>query len=133
MTIYVKDFTFTKNSEEYKEIEIEGKVITKVRIRFPPGPSGLLKIRILYGDRQIFPYNEGEYFYGDDEIIEWDEYWELPEKKIRLRIHGINEDTAYDHSIILYLVVQEEEETLEHRIAKSFISLFRRMFGMIEI
>jgi len=81
MPIYSRKFTVPAASSKEFTIDIEGDVITYVRIRYPPGPTGLLRVAIFYGIKQIFPYEEETWFYGDDEIIEWDEYWELPEER----------------------------------------------------
>jgi len=127
MTIYSRDFTIPASTTEEYELEIEGDVITYVRIRFPPGPTGLLKVAIFYGIKQIFPYEENTWFYGDDEIIEWQEYWELPEDPCRLIIKAVNEDDTYEHSFYLIINVQKKEQTLAGQMANQLRSAIKRM------
>ena len=131
MTIYSRAFTVTASTEQEFTLSIEGDVITYVRIRFPPGPSGLLGVSIFYGVKQIFPYEENTDFRGDDEIIDWQEYWELPEEQTTLKIKAKNEATAYDHTFYLVINVQRKEHTLASLIAKALIRGIRRLFGVI--
>jgi len=131
MPVYSRVFTIPAASEETYGFEVEGDVLTRVRIRFPPGPQGLLKVSLFYGIKQIFPREEDTYFWGDDEIIEWDEYWELPESPCILRIRGVNEDDTYEHSFGLVIVVQKREYTTASLIAKAVGSAIRRVFGWI--
>jgi len=131
MTVYSRVFEIPALTEKEFELEIEGDVITHVRIRFPPGPNGLLKVAIYYGIKQIFPFEENTYFWGDDEIIEWDEYWELPESPCTLRIKAKNEDDTYEHSFGLVIVVQKRENTLASLIAKSVSSAVKKLIGWI--
>ena len=131
MPIYCRAFTVPANSEEEFELEIEGDIISYVRIRFPPGPQGLLKVSIFYGIKQIFPYEESTEFAGDDEIIDWQEYWELPESPCRLVIKAKNEDDTYDHSFYFIINVQKRAEMLASQIAKQIRGALRRLLGWI--
>jgi len=131
MPIYSRVFKIPASAEKEYELEIEGDVITHVRIRFPPGPNGLLKVQIFYGIKQIFPHEEDTYFWGDDEIIEWDEYWELPESPCTLKIKAVNEDDTYEHSFGLIIVVQKREYTTASLIAKAVSSAVKRLIGWV--
>jgi len=131
MPIYSRKFTVPAASSKEFTIDIEGDVITYVRIRYPPGPIGLLRVAIFYGIKQIFPYEEETWFYGDDEIIEWDEYWELPEERTTLRIKAVNDDDTYEHSFYLIINVQRKEQTLAGQIGKSVSSWVKRLVGWL--
>jgi hypothetical protein len=131
MPIYSRAFTVPASTEEKFEIEIEGDVITYVRIRFPPGPNGLLKVSIFYGIKQIFPYEEGTFFAGDDELIEWQEYWELPEERTTLRIRAVNGDDTYDHAFYLVINVQKKEHTTASLIARAVTRGIKRLLGWV--
>ena len=131
MTIYSYKFTTNPSSSQTQEIELEGDVITKVRIRFPPGPQGLLRVAFFYGIKQIFPYNEGEFFYGDNEVIEWEEYFPFPETPLKLKIKLINDDDTYSHSCYIIIVTRKREDLEESRLAKRISSFFRFILGRI--
>ena len=119
MAIYSYKITTAASSEKETEIELEGDFISYVNIRFPPGPSGLLKLAIFYGIKQIFPYDEGTWFQGDDEVIEWQEYWKLPESPCKLKIKTVNEDDTYEHTVYVRIAVMKREESLAYQIASA--------------
>jgi len=131
MPIYSRKYTIPAASEKDHKLEVEGDVITYVRIRFPPGPNALLGVSIFYGIKQIFPYEENTMFYGDDEFIDWDEYWELPESPCTLIIQGKNDDNTYEHTFYLVINVQKREYTLAGQIATKITSGLRRLLVWI--
>ena len=131
MPVYSRVFTIPAASEETYELEIEGDVITRVRIRFPPGPQGLFKIAILYGIKHVFPHEEDSYFWGDSEIIEWNEYWPLPESPCVLRIQAVNEDDTYEHSFGLVIVTQRDRDTLAGQIGSAIVRAVKSLLSVI--
>jgi len=131
MPIYSKRFTVPALSSKKFEIEVEGDVITYVRIRYPPGPTGLLRVAIHYGEKRIFPHEEDTWFYGDDEIIEWQEYYELPETPCVLKVVAVNDDDTYDHTFYLVLNVQKKEHMIASQIASKLVRMFRRLLGWV--
>ena len=133
MPFYSWELTVNPGQEVEFAKEIEGNYITHVRVRFPPGPMGLLKVAFYYGIKQIFPYQEGTWIQGDNEIIEWDEWWKLPERKITLKIKAKNEDDTYSHTFYVQLVTKYSYETLPELIVKSFISILKRLLGWVTI
>ena len=131
MAIYSRAFTVSASSSQEFELEVEGDVITYVRIRFPPGPSGLLRVAVHYGEKRIFPYEADTWFYGDNEIIEWHEYYELPETPCTLKVIAVNDDDTYDHTFYLVLNVQKREHTTASQIATKLAKAFRRLLGWV--
>lgn len=125
MPIYSRVFKVPAAQEKLFELTVEGDILDMVRIRFPPGPAALLKITIFYGNEQLFPAEEGTYFVGDNEIIEWSEYYPLPEHPTRLRIRAVNEDDTYEHSFYLVLNTKYRQELAEERLARRLASLIR--------
>jgi len=132
MSIYSLTLTAPPNDSDEKEIEVQGHYITYVSLRFPPGPMGLLKVGIFYGIKKIFPSDEEQWFQGDDEAIEWTEWYELPESPCKLRIVAINDDDTYEHSVLVRIATIERKADLAKRVADALISIFRRFLGVIE-
>jgi len=134
MPIYSWEIKTPASTEQKIRKEIEGDYITKVRVRFPPGPTGLLKVAFFYGEMQIFPYESGTYFQGDDEVIEWDEYFKMHEKPFPLTIYCKNEDDTYEHSVYIIVVTKYSEELLGEIIAKAIAKklsgLYRAITGV---
>jgi len=132
MPIYSEVYTVPAGEKKTFILDIEGHYITYVNLRFPPGPCGLVHVQFFYGFKQIFPHREESYFAGDNEIIEWQEFWRLPEYKSRLKIYAINNDTVHEHSFYVRLVTKIEREMLEVRLGTRLIQAIRRIFGLIE-
>jgi len=133
MPIYSRAFKVPPSQEKWFELEIEGDIIDMVRIRFPPGPAALLKVAIFYGNEQIFPVERDTFFQGDNEIIQWSEYWLLPEAKTKLRIKAINEDDTYEHSFYLVINTKYSHELSEERLARRLASLIRPLSSVFRV
>jgi len=93
-------------------------VIHRVRIRIPPGSQGLLHCHVNHHLHQIEPSNTGEDFYGDDEIIEYDEFYELKGTDTQLSAYTWNEDTEHDHKIIVQFGVLPKWVLLPQLVAQ---------------
>jgi len=132
MPIYSVTLTAPPNDQKEEEIEVQGHYITYVSLRFPPGSMGLLKVGIFYGIKKIFPSDEDQWFQGDDEVIAWQEWYELPESPCKLKIVAINDDDTYEHSVLVRIATIERTHDLANRIAKTLVSMFRRLLGVIE-
>lgn len=132
MPIYSRAFKVPPGEEKWFELEIEGDVLDLVRIRFPPGPAALLKVAIFYGNEQLFPAEKGTFFLGDNEVIEWSEYYPLPEHPTRLKIKAINEDDTYEHSFYIVINTKYQKELNEERLAQSIVKALRGVFSIFK-
>jgi len=133
MPIYAKEILTAADSDKKTIIRLRGDLITFVSIRFPPGSLGLLKIQFFYGDLQIFPQEEGDYFNGDDEIIAWEEFWEIPGEEEPLTIYTKNEDEYYDHAVLIRIVTKYRKELVADLIANALARKLRRLLRLIEL
>jgi hypothetical protein len=103
MPFYSRDYTVAPGSEMKEELWVEGSRVSYVNVSFPPGSHGLLKVAIFYGEKKIYPWEEGTFIKGDYERIETHAAFELPESPCRLLIYAKNEDTTYPHTFFLRL------------------------------
>jgi len=133
MPIYAKEILTAADSDKKTIIRLRGDLITYMNIRFPPGSLGLLKIQFFYGDLQIFPQEQGDYFNGDDEIIEWEEFWEIPGEDEPLTIYTKNEDEYYDHAVLIRIVTKYRKELIADLIANALARKLRRLLRLIEL
>lgn len=89
-----------------EDMVLEKGFISRMWIRFPRGPAGLLHIRILNDDGtvQLFPGGSGD-FTGDNEIIEFDTEQDVPYNatadEYRIQLDGYNEDDSYEHAALI--------------------------------
>jgi len=117
MPAYSYRITTNASSDKKTTVNLKGDYLTKVMIRFPPGPQALLHVRIFYGDLQLFPEDKDTDFADDDLAIEWEEFWELPEKPCPITIYTLNEDDTYAHTVHIYLFTKYKQEMLAEQIA----------------
>jgi len=107
LAIYVAPLTIPANTPKDNpaqvELEIEQEVVTKFELHFPAGCAAMVHARVVYGIKQIWPYNEPETFTGDAETLSFPEYWECPETPCRLVFQGWSPGTAHPHMLILRL------------------------------
>lgn len=64
---------------------------------FPPGSSGLLKVRIADGGYPLFPSEPSEWFFGDNTLITFPDRYFIQSPDQYLTIWYYNEDDTYDH------------------------------------
>jgi len=113
-----------KDQAAEKEVTVKEDVLTRVTVRFPPGPCGLLKVAVFYGNLQIWPSTEGEWASGDDETIESSIWFNLGPGDKKVKIKAYNEDEAYDHSAIVRLVALPKQLAYWHlAVAKATSTL----------
>ena len=86
--------------------------ITKMSVWFPPGANGLAHIKFLAGLFQLFPSNEQSNFSSGGEAIEWDEDIEIDTEPAQLVAITWNDDTTYDHTISVRVVMQPPQQSL---------------------
>ena len=108
-------------------VEINEEVITHVRVRFPPGPSCMVRTALYYGQSQIFPQPPDTYLAGDDETIEWDEFVILPSSPCRLTIRAWSPGTMYDHVIFWYIVALPMDVAAWWTSIDNFISILSKL------
>jgi hypothetical protein len=77
--------------------------VSRVWVRFPQGPVGLLHVALYDGSTQLWPGAAGQWFTGDNEIVEFDTEYDVPQSggSYKLTIRGWNEDDTYAHSALV--------------------------------
>jgi len=87
-------------------IDIIIGTITLVGVQFPPGVNALAHLKLLYGLYQLFPSNEQGDFSTGGETITWDEQIDITAEPLTLTAITWNDDTEYDHTISVRIVMQ---------------------------
>ena len=83
--------------------------ITEMELLFPPGSAGRAYLQIFYRDRQIYPTSIGEYFRGDDHLINWSDEYDLADSPFELELRGWGPDTTYNHTIYCQCTISPRE------------------------
>lgn len=79
--------------------------ITRMHVFFPPGCNALAHLKLLWGLYQLFPSNEQGDFASGGILIDWSEDTEIDAEPAELHAITWNEDTLYDHTITVDIVM----------------------------
>ncbi|MBD3390733.1 MAG: hypothetical protein GF410_01845 [Chitinivibrionales bacterium] len=83
-------------------------------VQFPPGPSGLVGVKILDAGVQVWPRTDGEYFVADNYTFEIEDFvWKQTEPWI-YDIWTYNTDTEYDHTVAVGVAMAGRDEFISH-------------------
>jgi hypothetical protein len=84
-------------ARQYK-MPITGGLIYKVDVYLPPGSSGLMGVSICDGGYQVWPSERGEWFFGDDSLISFEDRYYISSPNKILDVFAYNLDDTYEHS-----------------------------------
>jgi len=56
----------------YADMNLPERIIRRIDVRIPPGPSGNVGFAIYCSLEQVIPYAQGEYIIADDEYLVWE-------------------------------------------------------------
>ena len=105
-------------------------VIQKVYLLFPPGPHGMVKLKILEGGHQFLPTNPDGYFASDDEVLNIDEYYELISEPYSLKAVAYSPGTTYNHTISVRIGILRPEEVEK---SSGLMMALKRFFKLVGI
>jgi len=111
-----------------KMLVLTAGVIRKMIIRIPPGHADLTGLVLKYHETQIYPLNPGEYYHGDDEKIDFEEYMPILVNPYELKAEAWNSDDTYAHDFIINITVIRPDE-LERPIPSSSIAAIAALIG----
>ncbi len=92
------------------EVEVTSGLVYHLKVIFPPGPSGLLHVRILDGTYQVFPTTHGASFHGDNIMMEFDELYPKDTAPLLFVVETWNLDDTYAHEVDVLLSLASKEE-----------------------
>jgi len=123
MTLYTVSITVPANTPDKKpvrrRIRLEGDVITRVGVHFPPGPACMVRVWVTYGRLRIWPVGPDKWVVGDNVTI-WDDFYhELPFEPYPITVNASSPGTGYSHTITVYIsVVRREEVPLQREVVE---------------
>jgi len=99
--IYTKTITEVKGgsaaSPTQRHMSVTKGLFYQFELYFPPGSSGLLKVRITDGAYPLYPSEPSEWFFGDNTLISFPDKYFIQTPEQELTIWSYNEDDTYDH------------------------------------
>ena len=99
------DADTSKANATETRIKAWGGIITKISVRFPPGPQFLLHCSISQGGHQIFPVDENFDVTGENEAVTTDEYYKMQSGYNLILVRTWNDDDTYAHSCLVRITV----------------------------
>ena len=112
-----------------REFRVPGGVIHRIRMRYPPGPWGMVYSAVFLGGAQIFPTEPGDYFHGNDEHVEGDTYV-VTKKGWHWAIEGYSPGTRFEHEVHVDLFVLAEDKASPWRILGDFVEIVKKLIGL---
>ena len=85
-------------------------LVYKIEVFFPPGPQGLVGVRILEKNVQLYPVERTEWFVGDNMTIQFEDTYYLFLPSFEWTIQSYNTDTAWEHTVQVRLGLMTEQE-----------------------
>ena len=76
-------------------------VLKRVQIDFPWGCAGLVGIRILHYEHQLFPTNPTKWFIGNEISISFECNYPIIRGWNEFKVEGYNEDDFYSHTPVV--------------------------------
>lgn len=94
-------------------LKLTAGTIHQIDILFPPGPSGLLHVQINRGLSQIWPSNPDESFAADNNVISFNENYEILQEPVQIEVYTWNLDDTYDHQVIVRIGLLRKKSILQ--------------------
>jgi len=79
--------------------------LSQVSVYFPFGCAGLVGVRIIHYEHQLYPTNPGEWFTGNDILIEFPDEYLIDQGWTEFKVEAYNEDDFYSHTPVVSFVV----------------------------
>jgi hypothetical protein len=108
------DFALTvpRNTPESAPYILSAKltrgIIHRVEIEFPRNCAGLVYVRILHLEHQLYPTNPGGAFRSDGYVVPIDDYYPLLTQPYGLKLIGWNLDDTWAHTPTVRIGVMSE-------------------------
>lgn len=118
--VFIEPVTTPKNTLESGPLEswidVARGLLYRGQVMFPPGPSGLVGVKVFEGAHQMFPVSRDHWYTGDNETIDFGDMYYVTTTKTRLRILTYNTDDTYEHKIIVRMGIVSRPEFIAHYI-----------------
>ena len=119
-----------ESAPKEQTLKLTTGVIQKVSILFPPGPHGMVKLKLLEGGHQFLPTNPEGYFASDDEVLDIDEFHELTSAPYSLKAVAYSPDTIYPHTISIRIGILRPEDVEKGSGLMLALKKFLKMIGL---
>ncbi len=102
---YQVSFTISADTAEADAdshtLEIAPGIINLVYVKGRPGAAGLPRVRIFWGEKQLFPSSPDEWYHVDWTPIQFQDRVLIFDFPFELTVKAYNLDTENDHSVVV--------------------------------
>lgn len=102
---FTYDITIEQNTTEADPTREKTKlcagILRRVQIDFPWGCAGLVGIRILHYEHQLYPTSLDKWFIGNEISIVFDCEYPITQGWNEFKVEGYNEDDFYPHTPVV--------------------------------
>lgn len=106
----------SKDDPKRTKWNLKAGILRRIKISLPSGSCGLMGISVFYYDTQIFPFDRGEYFTGNNVFFEGKIDQEIKEENTELSIQYYNSDILYPHEFTISAEVDMQDEGLFEQV-----------------
>lgn len=129
---YEYSFTIPANTSQAEPEELvcplAAGIINYIAVLFPAGCAGLAYLQIKRALHHIAPVNPDGAFNSNDEVIAFDEHFELSEQPFQVELVGWNLDDTFVHTLEVRFGVEEQRLISEEvTILGRFKSMFKAL------
>jgi len=137
MAVYEIDLTVPTTATETAPVEVKfwvlGNYITHVEFIFPSGSARRTYVSLYYGIKKLYPFEDAQWFKGNDETFKFDTLDQLPDSMTKLRFVGFAVDARYPHTIGLRIVTSWEWELAERIWLKDLLEKMELLLRRIGV
>ncbi len=90
-------------------LQVTKGLVYRFHLYMPHGAMGYHHVQVHDGSYQIWPTTPGEWFWGDGIEVSWEDIYFKSSEPFTFQIVTFNEDTTYDHRIIVDIGMVSEE------------------------
>lgn len=112
-----------------QNLKLSKGVIVKISVKYPSGCHGLVKMRLQHRRFQIVPLTSGEWLTGDDEAVDFLEYYELSHAPYELKFIGVSSGTTFPHTLAIRIVVLPKKIASFYPLVQTLQRVLERIFG----
>lgn len=115
----------SKDSPEQVYLQVSKGRLQRWFISFPPGCAALAHVAVYFHEQKILPAGEGDSLKWDSYVFDPLEEIDLSEPPYRLKIVGWNDDSSYEHTVhvavVLFPTPDVTTEGLLERMLHAFV------------
>jgi len=126
--IHAKTITVPANTVSTELYSVKWKIPTgiiyQIMVIIPTGHANLTGLRIMNGAFQVWPNEVGEFFHGNNLVINFNDLYDKSSSPLYLELLAYNTDTQYNHEFQVLLGIESKDVFLSRYVPSMTYELF---------